>query len=489
MLQSETTFNSFSAERYFGNTHKVSLPMYVVGGILSVLFPIVGVLVQEEFGTLALSAALVGVMSLVLLFYNPRWWIYTQAALNYYYITSTGKDFDAGEIVTTVFVVVGLFTWFIWQTLAKKKLVDSFADKLILFVSFFLFANVLVALLNDISFADWGRQCYYPFFILYYFPIKTHLTKEEHFYPLFVVIGIVTFALSATALLLYKKATANIAYAYQIASGVGRVYNTYIAGGVSLIILLVFSLKKWWQKLLTLSVSVIGILAILSTFSRTFWVSVALVLVTYILLAKWKYKIQALLGIVVISISIVAGAFLIFPKYANIAIKALKHRITNTKSGSVEELAIYGRFSQYKAVTKDILQLPLTGQGVGASHYYYEPARFAHIPAIYIHNGYLSFAYRYGIPAALCFYGAIIIFGWIAFTHRNTIVLGEKRNASLIPLAVIVFFLASNFSESLYEGRQGPFILAYALGFLGFIQRSTQRATLLPQSAPTNSTT
>lgn len=120
------------------------------------------------------------------------------------------------------------------------------------------------------------------------------------------------------------------------------------------------------------------------------------------------------------------------------------------------DASVEGRLIAQEYYIKGILGSPIWGHGLGAAEY----GKFFGSLFLSSHNSYLEAAYAYGIPMAFAMYGYLIYMA----NSRPARRIREHFRASLPWVIAIYFIMASFITNTVFDYRVFPFVMAYWAG-------------------------
>lgn len=121
-----------------------------------------------------------------------------------------------------------------------------------------------------------------------------------------------------------------------------------------------------------------------------------------------------------------------------------------------DDASVVGRLIAQEYYINGILSSPIWGHGLGSAEY----GKFFGSLYLSSHNSYLEAAYAYGLPMTFAMYGFFI---YMAFS-RPARGMREHFRASLPWVIAIYFFLASFITNTVFDYRIFPFVMAYWVG-------------------------
>lgn len=434
-----------------------------------------GLFVAPPFVALALAFAPIGALALLFFVRYPRYWLYTGAILNYFWIAQGKVDYEITlkEYALVAFYIGGLWIWLLGMVVVqRRRIARHIGDTTLLVAVAASSANIILALVNaDATPLSWLREWLLFFMPLYYFPLREHLTERKHIATFFALTAGVFVFIGASNLWQYVKAASNVLYAYQIWTS-RKMMNTHIfMCAVILCSMGALYASRLRARLGMLFLTLFYAVVVVVSFSRGFWISGMVGIVgTLWLLDKRKlltFGAYALAGAFVFTLAVQ----IIFPDKATFVLKVIQSRFASSAAG-VQDLSLLSRLYETKAVVATALEHPIGGIGLGAFFVFYEPIDQYYMRASFVHNGYLFVWLKLGIPFFVAFYGA-----W-AYMMRRAYRLASLRGAPAIARILsagafggLLGLTLLNITSAIPEGRDGFYCLSILFASIGFAER------------------
>jgi len=304
-------------------------------------------------------------------------------------------------------------------------------------------------------------------FVLYYFPIRENFAEKKHLIFFSIIFSIAIFLNSLGQIYdYYRNISAGLQYAYQLLSSTKiRINQTLFS--FTILSSSLFMLIK--QKLLTRIWLVISIIsssiALLTTFSRTFWLITLLVFGVYIVVLPFKHKIRlGLSGILVLG-SIFLVSQLFFKERSDVVIQVIEKRFLSTSKG-IKDLSLTARLKEYQTVIQKIKEYPIQGNGFFKEFRFYSVLEQETATTTTIHNGYLFLFYRVGIPLGLMF--IFCVFYFFIKSLKNIYLIDDVfyKFVSVAALTGLIVMIISGFTSSQFLYRDGTFLFAVSFALV-----------------------
>lgn len=447
---------------------KVRIPIGLTIGFALFLMLIVYLATIIEITYIALGIiAFIPVIFLLLRY--PRIWIYTIAVTNAYFLLARGKDVSAIEIGIAFLYLGSIFFWFFWEVFVnRKKIVRNIADLSLLFFTFFLVLNVFVAYLNGVNILYWARESVNLLLILLYFPIRKYFTDKKQIVTLLMIYLVVVIFLSAYNYYTYWKALhTNLVYAYQLVQDL-RINQTLFTAASAFGIIFALYQKSLWKSILLLIFTGISTAGLISSFSRTFWVILLIeVFIMFFYLVR-KQKVKLILYTFISTLLILGTMLFVFQDKADLMLSLIEKRFESTGQGT-KDASVIARLDEYQKVWKGIKEYPIGGNGMGKEFDFWSFLENSTRRTRIIHNGYLFFMYKTGIPLTLVF-----IFPFFYYLIVSEKLSRKTKNEffrllSLGSFLAVFLLIISNFTSTQFISRESVFVTALVFAFINVV--------------------
>lgn len=477
---------------------KVSLLTYFFSAAIIVAVMVVACVLHIELYVLL---SVIGLLLIWAMVYYPKIWIFT-IALGLAIFVNTDEGVSVIDILAAIFFNSFLIFWFVKKLLAQKAkhLINPDAtttqsknfcvtlhDKLFLLFYLFLTLNCVIAIANNVEFFEWVREYLLYTLILYYFPIREYFFEEDG-NTRSIVILLFLFSLAVLFLDMkqfynYYKLLGNIKYAYQIGVSIRLNQQIYSAAVISGITLFFYS-KTFWGRLLSFAVTLLSTAAIVSTFSRAFWMAILALIVVLFLYIRPRQILELFL-IVLLSAGIMWLAIdTFFPKQSKFMTTYIEKRFNSTSKGIKKDPSLQSRLREYNVVVQRIEETPITGQGIRKDFSFYNNITNETKITSFIHNGYLNIAYKAGIPMAILFYttmACVMFKGFITSFKLKNVYYKYKNNKLRLYTALAIcgslslaMLFITNFVTSSFLFRDGLLVTAFAIAFIDISDKQLQ---------------
>ncbi len=398
-----------------------------------------------------------------------RYWIYSVFLLSPLFFRGQSEGVGFIDIFFAVFYTGSLIFWFFWYLFVQKKnFINNIADFLLFAFFFLCFFNIVISILNGVPILLASREFILFLYTLFYFPIKEYFNEKKYLVNFLIILAISLIINDLGQFYDYyvKLSEGGLKYAYQLSAAVRINQSIYSFSLISGIVLLFLPQRKS-TKLLIFVLIALTSLALLITFSRTFWAIVLFDLFILLIFFPLKYKAQLSLSLGAIVVIIVFIVNLFFGDISKIVFQVVENRFTSTTMGKAD-LSVQTRLVEYQAAIKKIKELPMGGNGFAKKFAYINPIVQGTFHSHIIHNGYLFLMYRVGIPMSLLYFFCLIYFLFKSLV--TTIRLKDifYKFISLSAFLGMVTMIIGNITSPQFTYRDGAFTIALCFAFTEF---------------------
>lgn len=396
-------------------------------------------------------------------------WLHSIILTSPIYFRGSGSEgVSAMDLFFAVYFFGSLLIWFFWTLfIQKKKIFRNTADFLLF--AFFIFAigTIALSVANGTQLLDALREYVVMFLILYYFPFRENFEDKKDLIYL-------AFNLSFSVLIndlgqfydYYKGLQKGLQYAYQIVTAV-RINQTIFTFTIISGILFFLYPQKTISRIWILLVVSITSIALITTFSRFFWVLVIISIFILFFIVPLKQKILLSISVVSISIAILFSFNFYFKEKAKIAMKVVENRLESSKQGT-KDVSLQVRLVEYNSLYRKIQENPLGGNGFFKKFTFYNIIDQVTARTITVHNGYLYLFYRLGIPLTITF---LFVYFYFAFKALKVLFKLKKDELFYKFVAITGFIglfilITADMASSQFIYRDGTFVAALSFAFI-----------------------
>ncbi len=363
---------------------------------------------------------IIGIFSLIYLFLKPKYWIYSILLFTAAFSSTTGGGISVIDIVFSVYFNVFLFIWLLWAVFVKKyKLIETRIEWIMVAFYVLISLTVINYWFDNINLLSWSREYILLTLSLIYFPLKKYITTKKEIISISVVFLITLVVADIVQFYLYKQILSDITYAYQAGSTIRNNLYLFVVGS-TFSCLFLFYQKKFIYRLLLAAILILSLGALASTFARIFWASAFINIFLIFIILNNREKIRFITYTVVSLFIAYIVSSLLFGNIFEFVLYALESRLESTSKGTTDISAL-SRFAEWEVVIDKIKSSPFVGNGFGYEFTFKNPiASFMTYTSI-IHNSFLHFAYRIGIPLTIMYFTVFFYFFYKAIFYTTRI--------------------------------------------------------------------
>lgn len=448
------------------NNIQLNFIYVLITGLVIGFFFFVSFYLRIELYVFLLIIALFTVLLLIL---YPKLWLYVTLIISGIFFHGQDEGVSVLDAITAAYFLGSVVIWFIFHTLLnRRKTAYNLGDWLILTFFLFLLLNFFVALLNDSNLLQWIREYFLFSILLIYFPIRELIRTEQDLKKFLIFFSFIVIGVGIYQIFLYITKLNKIAeYAYQIKSGI-NINQTLYTIASSFGFVFAFYQKKFKTEIILVIFTGIAIVFLIATFSRTFWVTLAAVIIILFLFFSFKKKLKIINYTLIISLILVGLAFIYFKDNLELFFQIVFGRLTSATMGT-KDPSVVARLMEWNEVTRQILNAPLYGAGLGTKFTFYFVIYEYTIHTNIIHNGFLYLIYRVGIPLSMFYFGFLIYY--FILSYDNLIYSLRASSNFLKALAIsnfmgfVILFIV-NFTSAQFFQRDGIVITALLIVFI-----------------------
>lgn len=443
-----------------------------------ILAATVGLSVYFEFD-LYVMAGLISLPFLFIILTYPKIWIYSVVLLFSLFFSKTDEDLNFYEVAIALIYNGGLYLWLFWSGfVTKRKLVRNKADWLMLFLFVLLLGNGGIAVMNDVEFSVWAREYVLFSLTLFYFPIREHFSDKKDLITLLIVTAVAIFIVDFRQFYSYYYGITSddIQYAYELGKSV-RINQTVFTISSIFGFMFAFNQKKKLYEYLIIFFTGITIVALITSFSRTFWVILLFALILMFFFLPGKQKIKLSLYVFFLSALFVGLGYLVAKDNMGIFFQYAKNRLSSSTKG-VRDISLLSRLSEWKSVFESMEYKWLSGNGFAKEFSFYNPISETTKHTSIIHNGYIYFMYRMGIPMTLIYLTVLFYYFYKSFILLKLVKEPFFKIIIISSFGSMAALFIINLTSSQFMYRDGLFTVAFLLAFISIVETNYQRKLL-----------
>ena len=370
----------------------------------------------HELLALMLPAVFLGIGLIIAMFKWPKVWIGVVILSTPWFLSDTGKGLSITEVLLGGFIIGSVVAWVVTMAFSGRLKLTWIGEKLLIFFLALSVLNIIVAVFNFVDPVDWLFEWMIFLLVLYYFPIKEYYGKDEKsLKQLLVLLGIAMLLMGAyTAYDFKTRSSEGLVYAYQLINARSRLFAPAFSLGLILSAAIAFHVKTWRMRALVLLFALLSGAGLLQSMTRSLWVASAFCLVILMFFLRPRHNIALVSTIVVVAAAAYLTASSMYPGITKIALKILEKRVTSSTQLTGGDYSFETRLIEAEEASRWIKENPLAGNGLRAELLSWGPIERFHWKKPFIHIGYISLLFKFGIPITL------VVMGYLfAFTGRS----------------------------------------------------------------------
>lgn len=395
-----------------------------------------------------------------------RYWIYSIFLLSPLFFRGQEEGVNFFDIFFAIYYTGSLIFWFFWYMFVQKKsFVNNIADFFLFSFFFLCLATIFISVLNGVPIFQAIRELLVFSYTLFYFPIKEYF-KEKKYLISFLIILAVSLILNDLGQFYdyyVKLSEGGLQYAYQLGAAVRinqSIYSFTLISGI----IMFFVPQKPSTKWLIFILVALTALALVITFSRTFWAIVLMELVLLLIFLPLKYKAQLSLYLGTIAVIFIVVANIFFGDISKMLFQVIENRFTSTTMGRAD-LSVQARLQEWDVAIAKIMEYPMGGNGFAKKFPYYSPISQNTFHSHIIHNGYLFIMHRVGIPMSFLYFFCLVYFFFKSMITTLRIKNQFYKFLSLSGALGVITMIIGNITSPQFTYRDGAFTLALCFAF------------------------
>lgn len=456
-------------------------------GIVLALFAVPLLLVLEAGPAASLnlpvgtSIAAFGVVSLALwlLSFNERIWVLTAiASLVVFVFRQEEGELGLDVLFFALYSVVGTLFWFIKELhVGSGRIIRSRFDLTFLStIAICLFTSTVASIVHGADVRTMIRELAAFLLILFYFPVRTSLQSDRDVRLLFCALLFFGTLNGLINLMNYQERVVQSALTFGAVNARSAMNEPLSAILFCAFFALLLGAKTLRMRVLALGgISLFAGLLVLSL-SRGPIIATALGCIT-VLFLLYRKRLLPVLGYTVVALGVnVGAAFLILPDFAASIFENIGERFETVQRLSGDQ-SFGSRSSEYRALYAEYIPAsPVLGYGFGVPYRFYDAPFEVTAEPYYTHNGYLSAAFKFGLPAGLLL--ILLLFSPLArFPYANVGSFDPHRKLILAgTMAGLIAMLLINLTSNVLAYYTEIMLLAILLALFDFLYRTGEEA-------------
>ncbi|MEM1128512.1 MAG: O-antigen ligase family protein [Bacteroidota bacterium] len=363
------------------------------------------------------------------------------------------------EILYGLYYLGFLVHWFITRLLSSEPVLDTVEAKvLVLFLVGVTLSFGLTVLLGHpmgLAFSQWLALLFLGLF----FPVREALLKDDRApYALLGLLCWLGVFMTVRNLFEYRAALNDAEQAWQIVRG-RVITNDNILMVVSLVSLTItVFVNRWWHRLAMGALFLIVLGGLILTLSRAYWVVFLIGSFALLVLIRPVYRIRLLvLGIGGLSAALLVGV-VFFAEYSALILGGLVDRFASLGTATSRDISLLNRFLETDAIMDLVWKNPILGYGLGAEYRFWDITFMATMERSFIHNGYVSLWYRFGLWGLGLMLTYWVLSGWRGVQAYRLEGPTALRLCGLVTTIALIAFILANITSNQHHLKDGALI-------------------------------
>jgi len=315
------------------------------------------------------------------------------------------RNISPGEIIFAAYYAFLLVLWLYDKKVRKaERIIQTKLDAFLLVFLLLASFSIVPGILYGVSLLKWLRELIPLLTLLIIFPLSDYVNSDKDMTRIMQAFLVLSVYVLMRNLYHYLYSIKHIEYIWQYASA-RQSANEPILTTIVIMSASYFLFSKGFMKRL-LSTLLFGgfLVALLITFSRGYWIAVAIGLLWMSIFLPLKRKIIIIASLIVSFIALFLFLHFLFGQSYQKILEAIFVRLSSIEN-LANDISIKNRIEESKAVWKLISLNPILGYGLGKT-YVFIPLLPRELPTWYVHNAYLYMWFKIGVLGL----GALLLF-------------------------------------------------------------------------------
>lgn len=302
------------------------------------------------------------------------------------------------EIVFSLIFFPGLLLWFVRRFQARERFVEGWEDIVTIVFMVYAFLGIGISVYQGFSLQKGFREFLLFVPLLFIFPVRKEAAKKNGRELIIWALLLLSASVAAYIVARYRLDLLVAKYLWQVAAN--RQQKEESLYMTAIVILFAFLVGNRYRKTIILPLLALELFALAITFSRGYWITTALGIVSLVFLLRGvaRRRLIVFSGLA-ISLAVVV-ALAVFPRLFVSVIAGLGERMSSI---SINTLSLRDRLVESQAVIGKVEASPVIGYGLGALFSFFDVIHHMTIETWYIHNAYLFLLFKFGAIGFLLF--------------------------------------------------------------------------------------
>jgi O-antigen ligase len=310
--------------------------------------------------------------------------------------------------------------------------------------------------------------------IFAYFPFRKYLSSSNNRNLFLITVLILIVFICVRNFLNYQQIILQATMAWELELARAAVNEVLILFG-SVVTLVLFSYAKEYKtRLIWGSLLVLFLLGLILTQSRGFWITFVLSTFVFLYFADSKPRFFAVSIISTVLIGVILVVVVFFYDLLELVIYGFQTRILSLLEAN-QDVSLLERVAESQTVLKLIAENPIAGHGLG-SQYIRHNILFGNVfkATHYIHNGYVSLWFKYGLLGLIVMPYLYIITAKYAYVCFKNHVSPLGRQLSLGILCIIPPLMILNMTSPVYVMFDGLLFITISGAYVSTLHEDLQ---------------
>lgn len=351
------------------------------------------------------------------------WYLFRHPLLNlivalagFVLIVAHTEGINVLEVLYGLYYLGFLAHWFVTRVFLYREHVFQEPEEKALLI--FLIGVTLMLPLSFLygapfgaAFSEWTALL----FLFSYFPVKEAFVRYRTA-PWWILGALCWVGLFVAVRngLMYQQALGNAEMAWQIARGRVVMNDNLLMVFTTMSLVLVTFAGYRLRLLPALGFFLTIFTGLILTQSRGNWLAFLLGAFAMFLVIDRSSK-RRLVGLALVGFACFVGSGLIFfSEYVHLIFAGLVDRFASLQTAATDDISLVNRFRETAAAWEHILRNPILGRGMGVPYAFFDLAHMATDRDAFIHNGYVSLWYRFGLWGL-----GLVLFIWARLAWRG----------------------------------------------------------------------
>ena len=390
---------------------------------------------------------------------------------------STDPGIQPSEVIYGLYYFSYLAGWFCTRVFVHRKPVaPHMVDKMFLAFLVGVGLSSILSVLFGASATAFAAEGANLLLLGFYFPVRAAVAEHRHGAMVIAgVIALLALAVSLRNIANYRSLVTAAVLAEVIGGRRVDMNNALVLLGVGMGIGLATTLRHRWKVLAALIGLGAVIAAALITQSRALWaVGLGMGGLAFLLVNSTEKRRIALGSLLLTGALGILLMALVGDKIFVIA-QSFVRRFSTLGQAASSDISLLSRYYEGKYVLGEALKSPVVGHGIGVPYAQYEIIEQVTFKRTFVHNGYISLLYRFGIWGLV-----LVVAAWLSSVSRSLRAMRQTsvpfdRGMALGCVVLLLGALVYHNTSNLLQNSDGVLVLmlAWAVGN-GLDARSTR---------------